>query len=108
MGLSHPSLLLNPQGWLVGGQAAAVGVTLVCESLALHTQRRLVISWGLHGLMGVCGVSLMLHYGIMWASKSVGVVVAAHAGLGVAMAFLWVAVKHNALLLATVSECHSV
>ena len=48
----------------------------------------------------------MLHYGFMWASNSVGIVVVAHAGLGVAMAFLWVAVKHNALLLATVSECH--
>lgn len=89
----------------MGSQAAAVGVTLVCESLALHTQRRLVTRWGLHGLMGVCGVSLMLHYGVMWASESVGMVVAAHAGLGVAMAFLWVSVKHNALLLATVSKC---
>lgn len=95
---------MTAEGWLVGGQASAVAVTLVCESLALHTQRRLVIRSGLHGLMGVCGVSLMLHYGIMWASNSVVVVVVAHAGLGVAMAFLWVAVKHNALLLATVSD----
>lgn len=88
----------------MGSQAAAVGVTLVFESLALHTQRRLVARWGLHGLMGVCGVSLTLHYGIMWASESVGLVVTAHAALGVAIAFLWVAVKHNALLLATVSK----
>ena len=96
------------QGWLVGSQAGAVGMTLLCESLALHTQRRLVTRWGIHGLMGVCGVSLMLHYGFMWASRSAAVVVMAHAGLGVAMAFLWVAVKHNALLLATVSECYSI
>lgn len=95
---------MTVEGWLVASQASAVGMTLVCESLALHTQRRLVIRWGLHGLMGVCGVSLMLHYGFMWASKSAAVVVTAHSGLGVAMAFLWVAVKHNALLLATVSD----
>lgn len=95
---------MTTEGWLVGSQAAAVGVTLVFESLALHTQRRLVTRWGLHGLMGVCGLSLTLHYGVMWASENVGLVVAAHAALGVAIAFLWVAVKHNALLLATVSD----
>ncbi|KAG0729630.1 hypothetical protein GWK47_029956 [Chionoecetes opilio] len=95
---------ITAKGWLVSSQACAVGMTLVCESLALHTQQRLVTRWGLHGLMGVCQVSLVLHYGIMWVSRSVGMVVVAHAGMGVAMAFLWVAVKHNALLLATVSD----
>lgn len=99
--LFHP---LPLQGWVVGSQAAAVGITLMCESLALHTQRRLVTRLGLHGLMGVCGINLMLHYGVMWASENVGLVVVAHVGLGVAIAFLWVAVKHNALLLATVSK----
>ncbi|KAK3867171.1 hypothetical protein Pcinc_027353 [Petrolisthes cinctipes] len=95
---------LAPQGWVVGGQAGAVGVTVAMESLTLQLHHRLITRWGLHGVMSVSTLALTLHYGLMWTVASVGVVVLAHAGLGVAMALLWVAVKHNSLLLATVSD----
>ncbi|XP_042890262.1 uncharacterized protein LOC122265130 isoform X2 [Penaeus japonicus] len=96
--------ITGAQGSPLAAQTGAVAVTLVSEGLSLHGQRWIMAHIGLQGTMSVCGLVLMLNFAIMWGSTGVGGMVVAHAGLGSCMALLWVSIKHNALLLATVGD----
>ncbi|XP_069183717.1 uncharacterized protein [Procambarus clarkii] len=95
---------MTSQGSAMVAQAAALAVTFISEGLTHQTQRWIMSHWGLQGTMGIGGVGVMLHFGVMWASENVGLVVVSHAGLGCGLALMWVAVKNNSLLLATVSD----
>ncbi|XP_063607703.1 uncharacterized protein LOC134782223 isoform X1 [Penaeus indicus] len=96
--------ITSSQGSRLAAQTGAVAATLVAEGLSLHAQRWVMAHIGLQGTMSMCGLAILLNFAIMWGSSGVGGVVAAHAGLGSGMALMWVAVKHNALLLATVGD----
>ncbi|KAK7071037.1 hypothetical protein SK128_021026 [Halocaridina rubra] len=96
--------MTKSQGSAMAAQAGAVAVTLASESLTLHAQRWLLARIGLQGIMGVGGLAMILHLGSMWSSLNVVMVVISHSGLGCTIALLWVSVRHNALLLATVND----
>ncbi|KAG7155603.1 hypothetical protein Hamer_G015972 [Homarus americanus] len=81
-------------------QTGALAITLASEGW--HSTRSGGSCPG--GTMGVGGVGLMLHFGTMWATSNVAVVVLSHVGLGFGLALMWISVKNNALLLATVTD----
>lgn len=96
--------IAGSQGAGLAAQTGAVAAMLVAEGLTLHAQRWVMAHIGQQGTMSMCGLAILMNFAIMWGSSGVGGVVAAHAGLGGGMALMWVAIKHNALLLATVGD----
>ncbi|CAL4064024.1 unnamed protein product, partial [Meganyctiphanes norvegica] len=88
----------------IASQACAIFLYQATEGMTLHFGHWIVARGGVLGTMCASGVALSIHCCVLWTASDIWLMAVAHATAGVAHGCLWLAVKHNALLLATISD----